>query len=83
MGLRGLEVGLWSPAPLLLNKIQGICSWNILYWIHNASNLSDFPQIQSPDPAQINSVVLTASSKAEESIIIGEDTSIITDMSLN
>lgn len=65
-----LEVGIWSPASLLLNRIQRIYSWNILYCTHNASNSSDFPQIQSPDPAQINSVVLIASTKAEENITI-------------
>lgn len=79
-GLRDLKVVIWSSTPLFSNKIHGICIWNILHCTHNASNSSNFPLIQSPDPGQMNSVVLIASTKAGENITLSKDTSIITDI---
>lgn len=65
MELRCVAVGILSHEQLLLNGIQRIWNWNILYCTDNASYLSDFPWIQSPDPVQINSVILIANTKAE------------------
>lgn len=70
MGLRDLEVVIWSPTPLLLNKSHRICIQNILQCTYNARNSSDFPHIQSPNPGQINSVVFIASTKAEKNMTI-------------